>query len=214
MTLPKEEADALRRCLSILAPMHPAHERRTMALGIEKRISGQETALLALRYVQIAALFYPSEAKKAHEFTQQLQAAADNGELVTAISPEQKGALISDLAAWPGCPPIPEESPLRYWLPYMPTPEVVQATQSAPPRILKKSAMVATYLDKWPTIDADINEAARNGLAVAKTGKKGMWNVDKAIEWARSKGKWLEPVQAHPIAAAWPGAATKSKTGN
>lgn len=86
--------------------------------------------------------------------------------------------------------------------------------EAGPPRILKKSAMVATYLDKWPTIDADINEAARNGLAVAKTDKKGMWYVDKAIEWARSKGKWLEPVQAHPITAAWSGAVTKNKIGN
>ena len=184
-----------------------------MALGIEKRISGQETALLALRYVQIAALFYPSNAKKAHEFAQQLQAAADSGELATAIYPEHKGALISDLAAWPDCPPIPEESPLRYWLPYMPTIDAAQATQAAPPRILKKSAMLTTYAAEWPTMFTDMNDAPRNGLHAAKTDKKGMWYADKAIEWARSRGKWLEPARGHQIDAAWHGDSKKHTIG-
>ena len=84
---------------------------------------------------------------------------------------------------------------------------------AAPPRILKKSAMLAMYAAEWPTIEADIREAARNGLDAAKTDKKGMWYADKAIEWARSRGKWLEPVQGHPIAAAWRGDSKKHTIG-
>ena len=86
-------------------------------------------------------------------------------------------------------------------------------TEAVPPRILKKSAMLVKFQAEWPTIEADINEAARNGLAVAKTGKKGMWHVDNAIEWARSRGKWLEPVRSHQIDAAWHGDSKKHTIG-
>ena len=48
MTLAKEEADALGRCLVLLATLHPVDERRTMALNIERRINGQAAALLGL----------------------------------------------------------------------------------------------------------------------------------------------------------------------
>jgi hypothetical protein len=49
MTLAKEEADALGRCLVLLATLHPVDERRTMALNIERRINGQAAALLAFK---------------------------------------------------------------------------------------------------------------------------------------------------------------------
>jgi hypothetical protein len=125
MTLPKEEADALRRCLALLAPLHSVDERRTMAFNIERRISGQGAALLAFKFTQLAFLCSPNDPELASKLVEQMQTAADAGKLVTRIPPIEKGAFISDLAAWADCPPIPEQSPLRYWLSFITVPTEV-----------------------------------------------------------------------------------------
>ena len=117
MTMPKEEAEALRRCLSILAPLHPAHERRTMALQIEKRIAGQESALLALSFKQLGPLFYPTDKHMAQEVAQKMLDAFNVGGLASSLKSYANGVLISDLIAWPDCPPVPADSPMAYWLP-------------------------------------------------------------------------------------------------
>ena len=56
------------------------------------------------------------------------------------------------------------------------------------PRILKRVALVAELQHEWPTIDGDLREASRNGLKdLAHTGTG--WDVEKARQWADSKGK-------------------------
>lgn len=175
MTLSKEEADALRRCIAILAPISPAHERRTMALNVETRISGKATGLLAFRFTHLATLFHPSDTKKAQELAQKMQAAADAGEIATIMPPHEKGAFVSDLAAWPDCPPIPEESPLRYWLSFMPTPTSEQSTATPAP-------VVAESAPAWKE---EAQQRARETIARQKT--KGLYpsQQDVADEIAR-----------------------------
>lgn len=116
MKMPEEEAKALRECLSILAPLHHAHERQTMALQIERRIAGQESALLALSFKQLGPLFYPTDTHMAQEVAQKMQDAFNSGELASSLKTYANGVFISDLIAWPDCPPVPADSPLRYWL--------------------------------------------------------------------------------------------------
>jgi len=119
MTVPKEEGDALRHILTILAPLHGKHERRTMALNIEQHIAGKSTGMLCFRFTQIASLFYPSNQEKANALAIQMQAAADTGELATILPKSERGAMFSDLAVWSDCPPLDADSPLRYWLPHL-----------------------------------------------------------------------------------------------
>ena len=57
---------------------------------------------------------------------------------------------------------------------------------------MAKRAMVGMYKSKWPSIENDIRAASENGLSAAKAGKRG-WDEARALEWARSKGKLIEP---------------------
>lgn len=59
---------------------------------------------------------------------------------------------------------------------------------------MKRQALIAAHIGKWPTIDRDLSDAADNGLrAVAKSDKHGMWYVSAALEWATAQGKLVEP---------------------
>ncbi len=122
MHIQKEEAEALRRIPAILAPRLSPEERKNMARKIEARISGTHTSIIAFRYWQIAALCHPGNPEKAQEMESQIVAAVDSGELLPSIDDRSlKGLFLSDLSAWPECPPIAEDSPLRVWLPFVPT---------------------------------------------------------------------------------------------
>lgn len=55
---------------------------------------------------------------------------------------------------------------------------------------LKKSALIARLEREWPTIEADLKEAARNGLIVARVPeKKGWYYSEEARQWAEARGK-------------------------
>ena len=120
MSISPEEAQALRHCLRILAPRCSAHERQTMSMNIEQRINGQSSAILSLAFEDLGFLFYPDDSLRGKDLGLKIKTAAIAGEFATII-PDKKHAFISDLAAWPACPPIPASSPLRYWLPFMPS---------------------------------------------------------------------------------------------
>lgn len=87
-----------------------------------------------------------------------------------------------------------------------PAPVVADSASNAPSMPMKKIALTAELLFEWPTIEADMREASRNGLKdAAHTGKHGEWDKDKARAWALSKGK----IKQKPTASVWPGAITK-----
>jgi hypothetical protein len=54
---------------------------------------------------------------------------------------------------------------------------------------MKRAALIAAYIRVWPTIERDISDAKKNGLAIAaKAGERG-WVEADALNWARAKGK-------------------------
>jgi hypothetical protein len=73
-------------------------------------------------------------------------------------------------------------------------PQVVPVVQAAahpatalPETPMSRAGLIKAHEHHWPTIKADLGDAARNGLSVAKAGKRG-WVESKALEWARAKG--------------------------
>jgi len=72
---------------------------------------------------------------------------------------------------------------------------------------MSRAGLVKAHIHHWPTIEADLKDAARNGLSVAKAGERS-WSESKALEWARAKGKLTDqpgassqPSLADPMAA-------------
>ncbi len=54
---------------------------------------------------------------------------------------------------------------------------------------IKKSALILKYESNWPTIERDLKDASQNRLSdTAKLPKKGFWNEELALQWARSLG--------------------------
>ena len=56
------------------------------------------------------------------------------------------------------------------------------------PAVMKTNVLVATFKHEWTSIERDIREASRNGLCEARA-EHGFYFVDKALEWAKSRGK-------------------------
>ena len=78
------------------------------------------------------------------------------------------------------------------------------------PQIYKKKALVAALQDKWPTIEADLNQASKNGLSEAARARGG-WELVPAEAWAESKGRIKKPAPAAALQAVWPGQPTPQK---
>lgn len=135
-----EEVQALRRILAILSRVSTADERRNMVMRVEEKISGRDNSLLTFTLPHAAALFFPSDADKARAVQQLMESAFDAGELVTVIPKEHRHILLSDLAAWPRCPAVGSDSPLRHWLPDCPVdnPHAQEPAQSEPQRRLNR----------------------------------------------------------------------------
>lgn len=70
--------------------------------------------------------------------------------------------------------------------------ETVTVKDEAPS--MKKSALIAELEHEWPTIEADLSEASRNGLNEARAPLHGQWYPDKARAWAKRQGKLREQV--------------------
>ena len=66
--------------------------------------------------------------------------------------------------------------------------------------IMKRKALIDELRHQWPTIEADLSEASRNGLSAASVGK-GLWDRDKAEAWAKSRGK-LKASNVHALPGA------------
>lgn len=62
-------------------------------------------------------------------------------------------------------------------------------TASGPRLTMKKAALVEQHESDWPTVERDLSDANRNGLAAAAKAGAREWYEDRALEWARVKGK-------------------------
>lgn len=54
---------------------------------------------------------------------------------------------------------------------------------------LKRCALVKEVEAFWPTIERDLRDSSRNDLKVAKHTDHGYWLVEKALNWAKERGK-------------------------
>ena len=63
-----------------------------------------------------------------------------------------------------------------------------EAPATGPIFTMTKAGMVSQHKHEWPTIESDMKDATRNGLATAKAGTRN-WQEATAMEWARAKGK-------------------------
>ena len=77
---------------------------------------------------------------------------------------------------------------------------------------MKKAALIAALEHEWPSIEADLGEATRNGLKdAAHTGKHGEWDREKARVWAVRKNKIKQAAPVHHLAK-WPGTVTRNQS--
>lgn len=66
---------------------------------------------------------------------------------------------------------------------------------------LKKEVLINRHIQAWPTIEADLQNASRNGLNIAKGGNRG-WIESRTLDWARSRGKVSSDMkEANPLDA-------------
>jgi hypothetical protein len=70
----------------------------------------------------------------------------------------------------------------------LPASELMRSAANGPVFSMVRSALVSQHLHHWPTIDRDLRDAAKNGLAAAKAGERD-WDEAIALEWAQAKGK-------------------------
>jgi hypothetical protein len=66
--------------------------------------------------------------------------------------------------------------------------QLVSERQTFP---MSKAALVSKYKAQWATIERDMQDASKNGLAVAKAGAR-KWSEDLALQWARSNNKFKD----------------------
>jgi len=73
---------------------------------------------------------------------------------------------------------------------HYPSSAISQISQGS--AILKKSVLVQEYKKIWKTIESDFHDSSSNGLSkFAKEPEHGMWNVSKALEWAKQRGRLI-----------------------
>jgi hypothetical protein len=120
MSLPKEEANALIDCMKILAQLENSTMRQTMAINVNQRIQVNQEWFKCLPTKHIAILFFPNDKINANKLHLSLESALKSGECPHYL--DKTGELRSDilspgeLALWPACPPVPADSPLRFWV--------------------------------------------------------------------------------------------------
>ena len=54
---------------------------------------------------------------------------------------------------------------------------------------MSRAALVSKYKAQWASIERDMQDASKNGLAVAKAGAR-KWSEDLALQWAKSNNKF------------------------
>jgi hypothetical protein len=113
MSLSQESIDALRDCASIFS----GERREVLEVEVDRSIQ-QGRWFESLTLDQVAALFYRNVASPSWAMLDVMDLAVKAGELRVAGTVGNQTVSMADLAAWSGCPRVPRNSPLRYWLPH------------------------------------------------------------------------------------------------
>lgn len=113
------ETESLKQFIPILGRISTPGERAIITRKILERIAGQQTSIMGVSHKQAGALAWPNDPVKALKFECALDKAVDAGEFVSFIHrSDRRHFQIEELSAWPNCPRVATESPLRYWLPF------------------------------------------------------------------------------------------------
>lgn len=65
---------------------------------------------------------------------------------------------------------------------------------------MSKQGLINAHKHHWPSIEVDIDRAAKNGLDTAKAGTR-KWYEGKALSWARANGKIVK--SSSPTSNSW-----------
>ena len=65
--------------------------------------------------------------------------------------------------------------------------------------ILMRELLVARYERIWPSIGADLQDRSRNGLMAEAGLKHGFYDVQRALQWARARGKVFQEQMPVPV---------------
>jgi hypothetical protein len=76
-----------------------------------------------------------------------------------------------------------------------------EAPTGVPVFSMTKAAMIEQHKREWPSIEADFKDAANNGLAAAKAGARGWFEVG-CMQWARSRNKLILPTASSELSVA------------
>ena len=145
----------------------------------------------------------------------------DGSEPLPALEPEQKAQLCNETlqAAQQYAAFLPERQAAALLAlvpePQAATPALMADSASHAPEIqnalMKKAALIAALEHEWPSIEAGLREATRNGLKdAAHTGRHGEWYMEKARVWAVRKNKLKQAAPVHHLAK-WPGTVTRNQ---
>lgn len=111
--LPAASAAALREVLTIVARGATPEHCAALARNVEQFIQ-RGAWPPAFMLDDLPGLFYPHDARRAFALRKLIKSEVVGGRL-RPIAPGR--VTRSDLAAWPNCPRIPADSPLRFWMP-------------------------------------------------------------------------------------------------
>ena len=168
------EAVAWRHVVFVLSKTASPTKRKIMADRLNDLIRGRGTGELGLELPDVAALFHPNSPKDAATVLASLQQAIEAGTLAS----HGHFLLISQLAAWPDIPAPATDSPLRFWLQFLPNaaaaPEAGQTTAAD----LECDANETAWF-KWC---AARNAANTNPDGTAKKGRsRAPWTLDDLL---------------------------------
>jgi hypothetical protein len=116
MKLSKESADAFRLAVRILSSISGPQERKRQVINLENFLA-EGKWIPTFSPPQIARLYFPSDEASEKKLLTSMRCALAAGELHNSGLAGESYLLSSDLIAWPECPLVPSDSPLRHWLP-------------------------------------------------------------------------------------------------
>lgn len=112
--------------------------------------------------------------------------------------------LCRDFSAWLAAQRKPPSEHIRAWFDAKGAGDTQQeeapkigAGKTAPIEKRTRAALIKDLQAEWPTIERDLQDASRNGLAAAaKLADARGWNKGRALDWAKEHGKLIEEKSA------------------
>jgi hypothetical protein len=162
------EAAAWRHVVHVLSKTANPKKREIMADNVDDFIFGRSADEPGIELADVATLFHPDSPEEAAAVLAALQRACE----ADALPSDGDCVHLSQLAAWPDIPAPAADSPLRFWLPFLP--------QAAAP-VLKLVPSIPVSPTTWSELVAYRNSQpgqpwtdAQLSLLAAERTKRGV----------------------------------------